>query len=62
MGLTAPVDNRRLMLRVNYNLKASYLRRENLPGAIHDAAIAEVVATTSSCPACSTSRQVWLPM
>ena len=31
---TAPVTNRRLMLRVNHNLKASYLRRENLPGAI----------------------------
>lgn len=31
---TAAVTNRRLMLRVNHNLKASHLRRENLPGAI----------------------------
>lgn len=31
---TAPVTNRRLMLRVNYNLKTSYLRREDLSGAI----------------------------
>ena len=31
---TAPVTNRQLLLRVNHNLKASYLRREDLPGAI----------------------------
>lgn len=31
---TADVSNRRLMLRINHNLKASYLRREDLSGAI----------------------------
>ena len=31
---TADVTNRRLMLRINHNLKASHLRREDLPGAI----------------------------
>jgi regulator of sirC expression with transglutaminase-like and TPR domain len=30
----APVTARQLLLRVNYNLKASYLRREDLDGAI----------------------------
>ena len=31
---TADVTNRHLMLRINHNLKASHLRREDLPGAI----------------------------
>ncbi|MFT5686370.1 MAG: regulator of sirC expression with transglutaminase-like and TPR domain, partial [Myxococcota bacterium] len=31
---TVSVTGRQLMLRVNHNLKASYLRREDLPGAI----------------------------